>query len=220
MTQEFICHIFEPFSRADTDVKEIQGTGLGMAITKRIIDAMGGSISIESKPGKGSQFCVEIPFEICSEKAAASVKEKKPAEAESNQAGTLRGMRFLCAEDNELNTEILTAMLELEGASCVVYGNGKLLTEAFRSVQPGEYDAILMDVQMPEMNGLEATKAIRNSENPLGRTIPIVAMTANAFSEDVEQCLAAGMDAHVTKPIDIAALEKALNRLGIGKSGS
>ena len=219
MTPEFISHIFEPFSRADTDVKEIQGTGLGMAITKRIIDAMGGSISVESTPGKGSRFCVEIPFEICSEKAAG-VKESKLPEAESDKPGTLKGMRFLCAEDNELNTEILTAMLELEGASCVVYGNGKLLTEAFRSVQPGEYDAILMDVQMPEMNGLEATKAIRNSENLLGRTIPIVAMTANAFSEDVEQCLAAGMDAHVTKPIDIAALEKALNRLGVGKSGS
>lgn len=116
-------------------------------------------------------------------------------------------MRFLCAEDNELNAEILKAMLELEGAECTIYENGKLLTDAFETVQQGQYHAILMDVQMPVMNGYEATRAIRNGSNPLGKTIPIIAMTANAFSEDIQHCLEVGMNAHIAKPVDIAVLK-------------
>ena len=122
-------------------------------------------------------------------------------------------MKFLCAEDNELNAEILCAMLEMEGAECTIYGNGRLLTEAFEKIQPGEYDAILMDVQMPVMNGYEATRKIRNSQNPLGRTIPILAMTANAFSEDIRRCMDAGMNAHLAKPIDMASLKSTMCRL-------
>lgn len=122
----------------------------------------------------------------------------------------LKGMKFLCAEDNELNAEILTAILDMYGATCEVYENGEELVNAFSNVQPGQYDAILMDVQMPIMNGLEATKAIRSGKNLLGRTIPIIAMTANAFAEDIQKCFDAGMTAHVPKPINIIALEKVL----------
>ena len=119
----------------------------------------------------------------------------------------LKGMRFLCAEDNELNAEILQALLELAGASCTICANGQEIVDAFEEVKPGDYDAILMDVQMPVMNGYEATRRIRASANPVGQTIPILAMTANAFSDDIQQSIAAGMDAHISKPVDMKVLE-------------
>ena len=132
----------------------------------------------------------------------------------------LSGKRFLCAEDNELNAEILKEILEMYGASCTIYSNGEEIVQAFKNVKPGDYDAILMDVQMPVMNGLEATRAIRNSDNPLGKEMLIIAMTANAFSEDVQHCISAGMDAHIAKPIDIAILEKTLCRFSSGGGDS
>ena len=130
-------------------------------------------------------------------------------------AGTsiLNGMRFLCAEDNELNAEILEASLEIAGASCYICADGAELVKRFQAAAPGDYDAILMDIQMPNMNGYEASERIRNGENPLGRTIPIIAMTANAFVEDVNNSFAAGMDAHISKPIDMADLESTMRRL-------
>ena len=204
MTETFMEHIFEPFSRAESSVGEIQGTGLGMAITKNIVDAMGGTIRVESTPGKGSSFFVELSFEMCQGEHAAKWEEESQI--------SLQGMNFLCAEDNELNAEILTSILELEGASCVIYENGKALAEAFETVKEGDYDAILMDVQMPVMNGYEATRQIRNSKNPLGRSIPVIAMTANAFSEDARRCIEAGMDAHIAKPVDIALLKQIMYR--------
>lgn len=210
MTPEFVERIFDPFTRAEADVKEIQGTGLGMAITKSLIDAMGGTIQVDSIAGKGSCFCIELPCEICAEE---NFVDEKQADQQAEGQTDLRGMNFLCAEDNELNAEILTAMLELEGAKCTVYENGKALTEAFESVKPGEYDAILMDVQMPGMNGYEATRKIRAGKNPLGREIPVVAMTANAFAEDIKLCLDAGMDAHIAKPVDLDKLKKVLQDL-------
>lgn len=211
MDPEFMSHIFEPFSRAESEVKEIQGTGLGMAITKSLIDAMKGRIQVSSAPGKGSRFTVEIPFEVCT---AERTPDLQP-DAGKDKGISLQGMKFLCAEDNALNAEILTAMLEMEGAECTVYENGKLLAEAFETVKPEEYDAILMDVQMPVMNGYEAAKAIRNSENPLGKKIPIIAMTANAFSEDIERCLDAGMDAHIAKPVDFEKLKEVLQNFNV-----
>lgn len=193
MTPEFIEHIFDPFARAEAEVKEIQGTGLGMAIIKSIIDAMKGTIRVESIPGKGSRFDIELSFAVCRENNLPDAKK---------EAVSLKGMRFLCAEDDELNAEILKAMLELEGAECTIYENGQLLTEAFEKIRPGEYEAILMDVQMPVMDGYEATRQIRNSKNPLGKNIPIIAMTANAFSDDIQRCLDAGMNAHLSKPLN------------------
>ena len=221
MTSEFAEHIFEPFSRAVSAVGKIQGTGLGMAITKNIVDAMGGTIRVESTLGKGSRFYIELSFAACSEEPAPNPETQSQKYAEQENAGqgnaakeeidNLNGMRFLCAEDNELNAEILTAVLEMEGAECVVYKNGQLLTEAFEKTEPGDYDAILMDVQMPVMNGYEATRAIRNSKNPLGKKIPIIAMTANAFAEDIERCMEAGMNAHLAKPIQIDEVIKIIS---------
>lgn len=209
MKPEFLTHIFEPFSRAESDVKEIQGTGLGMAITKSLIDAMGGSIQVSSMLGEGSRFAITLPFEVC---VAELCQESEPDTAREESI-SLKNMKFLCAEDNALNAEILTAMMEMEGAEVTVYENGKLLTEAFETVKTGEYHAILMDVQMPVMNGYEAARAIRNSKNPLGKTIPVIAMTANAFSEDIQHCLDAGMNAHVAKPVDFEKLKEVLQNL-------
>ena len=210
MSPAFAKHIFEPFSRAEDSASEIQGTGLGMAITKSIVDAMKGTIRVESEPGKGSRFEITLPLILCREEELRN-KEKDQINIQNDEKPSIKGKRFLCAEDNELNAEILTSILELEGAKCRIYGNGKLLTEAFENVTPGEYDAILMDVQMPVMNGYEATKEIRNGNNPLGRTIPIIAMSANAFQEDVNRSLQAGMNAHISKPLDIKRLIEVLD---------
>ena len=324
MTPEFLTHIFDPFTRAESSTtSKVQGTGLGMAITKNIVDLMGGQITVESKPNRGSRFEVTLSLPIdrsttchvdasgillitddpqladnlrvmtrasgsdvfvCRDvhEAAQVLKQQKadvvllsgcsgseelPALAdtlrsaaerkllilctdhvqashgfrpdgadgmlarpfflsqladaidqlrntrvarESGNVSVLNGMRFLCAEDNSLNAEILTALMALYGAACDIYPDGAQLVEAFANVRSGDYQAILMDVQMPVMNGLEAARAIRRGNNPQGRTIPIIAMTANAFVEDVQDCLDAGMNAHISKPIDISALETIL----------
>lgn len=336
MEPEFLEHIFEPFTRAESSMtNKVQGTGLGMAITKNIVDLMDGTITVESEPGKGSRFRVTLTLPIdysaepkldaerilllsddavLSDNIHASLQEsriplitastvadaerqlrQKPTDVilvnghlnDPNLAGIverlrrsaqhavllfccdyaqsdqvhdmlvksgaddliarpfffsnlsrtvnrvqgnvpeavasgsgLKGMRFLCAEDNALNAEILEAVLEVNGASCTIYPNGRALVDAFASVEPGTYDAILMDVQMPVMNGLDATRAIRGGKNPLGRTMPIIAMTANAFTEDIRECLDAGMDAHVAKPLDIAVLGRTVQAvLGEHPSG-
>ena len=324
MTPEFLTHIFDPFTRAESSTtNKVQGPGLGMAITKNIVDLMGGQITVESEPNRGSRFEVTLSLPIdrsttchvdasgillitddpqladnlrvmtrasgsdvfvCRDvhEAAQVLKQQKadvvllsgcsgseelPALAdtlrsaaerkllilctdhvqashgfrpdgadgmlarpfflsqladaidqlrntrvarESGNVSVLNGMRFLCAEDNSLNAEILTALMALYGAACDIYPDGAQLVEAFANVRSGDYQAILMDVQMPVMNGLEAARAIRCGNNPLGRTIPIIAMTANAFVEDVQDCLDAGMNAHISKPIDISALETIL----------
>ncbi len=326
MTPQFLQHIFEPFTRAENSVtNKVQGTGLGMAITKNIVDLMKGEIQVESEPGKGSRFEVTLTFPIdrkkecalrgarvlllskdpvltenvrasmreapvkfhaaetlqeaeewlgqkkadvlllsgCAENAAlkenidflrthlpkkalilcvddireeqirdqilaagadgivaspfflsnlemAVARTRTNTSSDQENTSILCGMRFLCAEDNELNAEILKEILHMYDAECTIYSNGEEITEAFQTVKPGDYNAVLMDIQMPKMNGLDAAKAIRNGSNPLGKTIPIIAMTANAFSEDVEHCLEAGMDAHIAKPLDIAVLEKTL----------
>ena len=317
MSQEFISTIFDPFTRAENSVtNKVQGTGLGMAITKNIIDIMGGSIDIQSEPGKGSRFTVTLKFQadeneqsgikgmlmigqddnveaaaqahgvetenardisaaaellghggydvvlitsgvcenisgddisrlrgasekpvkiagICCDDTAQRLREmldcavvmpffwrklengladeNKKEESESSSA--LSGVRFLCAEDNEMNAVILEANLKWRGASCRIFPDGKSLVEHFAAADPGEYDMILMDVQMPLMNGYEAAQAIRKSSNPDGKTIPIIAMTANAFSDDIRACLSAGMDAHVSKPVDMSAFEKTVRSL-------
>ena len=330
MSEEFVKHIFEPFTRAENSItNKVQGTGLGMAITKNIVDLMGGEIKVESQLGKGSCFEVILSFpinkdadyqigvqkillltkdELLLKNITAALKASgiKLYRAKTKQEATsfieresidvillsgcrdcenlqkninsfrklaqnkpfifclddmgeerkqdilnrcevdgvilrpfffsnlanliakirtndtseendslLRGMKFLCAEDNELNAEILYQVLEMYGASCTIYPDGEKIVEAFENIKPGEYQAILMDVQMPKMNGFEATKMIRNSKNPLGSEIPIIAMTANAFSEDVKHCLESGMNAHIAKPIDIMMLEKTLRKFSV-----
>ena len=338
MSKEYLTHIFEPFTRETTkNTKKVQGTGLGMSITKNLVDLMGGKIEVESELNRGTRFDVTVGFDIdedynvsyvgsvilvsdekelrenlkaaftenaaklvmvdslsaCLEKLnkkkfdlillsgiqkygipkdivekiraevrdagtfvfcldyaypdtlrdalvksgadglverpfffenllAAIENARKPilTREERSRESVLYGKRFLCAEDNELNAEILESLLEIRGATCKIYGDGVQIAEAFENVTDGEYDAILMDVQMPRLNGMEATKIIRNGENKLGATIPIIAMTANAFSSDVEECLSAGMDYHLAKPIDIAQLERIVREIEEKKAES
>ena len=214
MSEEFQKTLFDPFTREErSGTNKVQGTGLGMAITKSIVDLMGGSISVESAPGRGTRFEVVLEFPIDTESDHAQKVQALPEEAE--ETSPLSGMKFLCAEDNAINAEILEMLLESKGASCKIYPNGQEIVDAFASVKPGEYDMILMDVQMPVMDGLEATRRIRNSENPLGRIIPILAMTANAFLEDMQKSKEAGMNEHLSKPVDIAALEQTVKRFRV-----
>lgn len=317
MSQEFISTIFSPFTRAENSVtNKVQGTGLGMTITKSLVDMIGGRIDVQSEPGKGSRFTVTLKFKadenecseingmlmigrdddvtvsakahgvtpetVCSIGAAAELLSRgaydvvlitsgicenisgddisrlrgaseKPVkiagicsdtlaqrfqetldctivvpffwgklengladenEKEKAESGpALSGVRFLCAEDNEMNAVILEANLKWRGASCRIFPDGKSLVDYFAAADPGEYDMILMDVQMPLMNGYEAARAIRKSSNPDGKAIPIIAMTANAFSDDIRACLNAGMDAHVSKPVDMSAFEKTVRSL-------
>lgn len=209
MTPEFQKVLFDSFTRAENSVtNKIQGTGLGMAITKNLVEIMGGSITVDSVPGKGSRFEVHILLKPDSGMTASSGHKKKNRISEKNGKSPLSGMKFLCAEDNDLNAEILESLLRLSGASCTVCSDGQQIVNAFEKVKPGDFDAILMDVQMPVMDGYEATKQIRNGKNPVGRDIPIIAMTANAFSDDIRHSLDCGMNAHISKPIDIKLLEE------------
>ena len=214
MSEEFQKTLFEPFTREEkSGTNKVQGTGLGMAITKSIVDLMGGTIHVESTTGKGTRFEVVLEFPIDAE--ADTVQETQVPPEEEETASPLSGMKFLCAEDNAINAEILEMLLEAKGASCTICSNGQEIVDAFASVKPGEYDMILMDVQMPVMDGLEATRRIRSSENPLGKTIPILAMTANAFLEDMQKSREAGMDEHLSKPVDISALEQTVKRFRV-----
>ena len=206
--------LFDPFTREEkSGTNRVQGTGLGMAITKSIVDLMGGTIHVESAPGKGSRF--EVVLELPIDAEADKVQTASALPEEDEAVSPLSGMSFLCAEDNAINAEILEMLLETKGASCTICSNGQEIVDAFASVKPGEYDMVLMDVQMPVMDGLEATRRIRNGENPLGRTIPILAMTANAFLEDMQKSKEAGMDEHLSKPVDIAALEQTVKRFRV-----
>ena len=206
--------IFDPFTRAENSVtNKIQGTGLGMAITRNLVEAMGGTIDVESELGQGSCFEVLMDLKIAEDRTAALAVQEETDEQDGN---ILQGMRFLCAEDNELNAEILTELLKIEGAECTICENGEEVLKAFEQSAPGDYDMILMDVQMPVMNGYEATKAIRRSSHELAKKIPIIAMTANAFSEDIQHSLSAGMNAHVSKPVEMTVLEKTIRSIKSG----
>ena len=217
MSADFKETIFDPFTRAESSMtNKIQGTGLGMAITRNLVKAMGGTIDLESELGQGSCFEVLIDMRIAEERTIALAAQEEIDEQDDN---ILQGMKFLCAEDNELNAEILMELLKIEGAECIICENGERVLETFEQSAPGDYDMILMDVQMPVMNGYEATKAIRRSSHELAMTIPIIAMTANAFSEDIQHSLAAGMNAHVSKPVEMKVLEKTIRSIKSGVGG-
>ena len=214
MSADFKDTIFDAFTRAESSItNKIQGTGLGMAITKNLVEAMGGTIDVESELGQGSCFEVLMDLKIAEDRTVALAAQE---ETDKQDGNILQGMRFLCAEDNELNAEILTELLKIEGAECTICENGEEILKAFEQSAPGDYDMILMDVQMPVMNGYEATRAIRRSSHELAKTIPIIAMTANAFSEDIQHSLAAGMNAHVSKPVEMKVLEKTIRSIKSG----
>ena len=218
MSADFQNTIFDAFTRAENSMtNKIQGTGLGMAITRNLVEAMGGTIDVESELGQGSCFEVLIDLKIAEDRTVALAAQEETDEQDGN---ILQGMRFLCAEDNEINAEILTELLKIEGAECTICENGEEILKAFEQSAPGDYDMILMDVQMPVMNGYEATKAIRRSSHELAKKIPIIAMTANAFSEDIQHSLAAGMNAHVSKPVEMTVLEKTIRSIKSGGGGA
>ena len=208
MDEEFLPKLFEPFSQEDsTTTNRYGGSGLGMAITKNMIDLMGGKIAVESEKGRGTTFTVEIPL-----KRAHHVKESA-APAPSEPSVSVSGRHVLIAEDQEMNAEILAELLEMEGVTSEWAENGKLAVGLFEHSETGHFDAILMDMRMPVMDGVSATREIRRLERPDAASIPIIALTANAFEEDVKQCLEAGMNAHMSKPVDIDRLTEMLGRM-------
>lgn len=196
MSQEFVDHIFEPFTQESVDARSVyNGTGLGMAIVKNLVDTMGGNIEVASTQGVGTTFVIKLPFEI------ADVAPEVHLTQDNVKKSDIKGLKLLLVEDNELNAEIAQTLLSDEGAEVTVVGDGKQALDIFSDNKPGTFDAILMDVMMPVMNGLEATKAIRALDREDAKTIPIIAMTANAFAEDARKCIAVGMNAHLPKPL-------------------
>ena len=197
MSKEFLEHIFDPFSQERADQRSVyQGTGLGMAIVKNLIEKMNGSIEIESEEGKGSVFIITLPFEIAKE-------QEKVLDEHTDGVQSLENLNLLLVEDNELNAEIARMLLEDMGMTIVTVSDGKQAVEEFEKNKAGTFDLILMDMMMPVMDGLTATKNIRALDRPDAKTIPIIAMTANAFEEDAKKCLEAGMNAHLAKPLEI-----------------
>ena len=208
MSQEFLKRIFEPFAQERADARSVyQGTGLGMTIVRGLVEKMNGTIEVTSREGEGSTFVITLPFEIAPEQ-----QPERPDESAAEEAKSIRGLCLLLVEDNDLNAEIAQTMLEDEGAQVTVAENGKRAVERFQSSLPGTFDAILMDVMMPVMDGLTATRAIRALDRPDAATFPILAMTANAFKENAEKCFAAGMNAHLTKPLRPEEMVRAIAR--------
>ena len=211
MSKEYLNEIFEPFSREKNQAtKNIEGTGLGMAITKNLIDMMNGTIKVESELNKGSKFTVELTFKVDN--------SDKQEENTENKEFNLSGLNILAAEDNELNREILVELLNNEGINVDVAIDGKEVTEKFIASKERTYDCILMDVQMPIMDGYEATKVIRNSSHKESKTIPIIAMTANTFTDDVQKAIQSGMSAHLSKPLNMKDLKSTLLKMCFKKN--
>ena len=207
MTEEFQKCVFEPFTQEHTGSRtKFAGTGLGMAISRKLVEKMGGTITFESKEGTGTTFVIRVPFKI--DPDADKREEQKDVSEKS-----IKGLHILLAEDNELNMEIAEFVLQNEGAEVTKAWNGQEVVELFRKSEPGEFDVILMDIMMPVMNGYDATKKIRSLGREDAKVIPIIAMTANAFTEDRIRAKEAGMDEHVAKPVDVELLVKVIHKL-------
>ncbi|MCB6200469.1 PAS domain-containing hybrid sensor histidine kinase/response regulator [Extibacter muris] len=211
MSEDFLKRVFDPFARENT-ATGVEGTGLGLSIAKGLVDQMGGTISVESRIGKGTAFHIELEFE-------AVENPEEPGESTDGKDGLpldqkpFSGCVFLIAEDHPINAELLCQLLQMNGAQSEITTDGAWAVREFSHAAPGTYTAVLMDIQMPVMNGYEAARAIRALDRPDAKTIPIVAMTANAFAEDVHSALDAGMNAHVAKPIDVDVLRATLGRV-------
>lgn len=206
MSKEYLANIFEPFSREATFTsRKVSGTGLGMPIVKTLIQQMSGEITVASRPGAGSTFTVTLPLQNLEEEIELKTEEKK-----SEEDFSLEGRTLLLVEDNEINMEVSAECLHMLGAHVLQAWNGQEAVDIFRASSPGEIDAVLMDMQMPVMDGCEAAKAIRKLRRPDAETIPIIAVTANVFAEDIARTTEAGMNAHIAKPIDFKELQKVL----------
>ncbi len=206
MSPEFLKHIYEPFAQERSDARSVyQGTGLGMTIVKELIEKMDGTIDITSREGIGSTFVVTLPFEIAEPPAALPTK---------NTGNTdVRGLKLLLVEDNDLNAEIVETILTDAGAEITTAHDGQEAVTRFRETPPGTFDGILMDIMMPVMDGLSATRLLRALDRPDAESIPIIAMTANAFEEDAQKCLEAGMNAHLAKPLEVNEMLATIARL-------
>lgn len=208
MSKEFLPHIFEEFSREkNTTENKIEGTGLGMPFVKKLVEILDGTIEVTSEKGVGSTLIVTLPHKLTDEKSLEAQEEG------SLNAITFEGKRLLLAEDNDLNAEIATEILPEVGFIIDLAENGRMAVEMIEKAPSDYYSAILMDVQMPELNGYEATRVIRNLSNPGKANIPILAMTANAFEEDKREAINSGMNGHLAKPIDIEELMKELTKV-------
>ena len=207
MTEEFQKCVFEPFAQEHTGSRtKFAGTGLGMAISRKLVEKMDGTITFESEKGVGTTFVIRVPFKI-------DLDADKHEEQTDASEKSIKGLNILLAEDNELNMEIAEFMLQNEGAHVSKAWNGQEAIEVFKKSEPGEFDVILMDIMMPVMNGYEATKIIRSLDREDAKVIPIIAMTANAFTEDRIRAKEAGMDEHVAKPVDVELLLKVIHKL-------
>ena len=207
MTEEFQKCVFEPFAQEHAGSRtKFAGTGLGMAIAKNLVEKMGGTITFESEKGAGTTFVIRVPFKI-------NLDVDKREELKEVSEKSIKGMHILLAEDNELNMEIAEFVLQNEGAEVTKAWNGQEAVELFRNSEPGEFDVILIDIMMPVMNGYEAAKRIRSLDREDAKTIPIIAMTANAFTEDRIRAKEAGMDEHIAKPVDAELLIKVIHKL-------
>ena len=206
MTEEFQKYVFEPFAQEHTGSRtKFTGTGLGMPITKKLVEKMGGTITFESEKGVGTTFVIQVPFKI-------DMDADKREEQTDVSENSIKGLHILLAEDNELNMEIAEFVLQNEGADVTKAWNGQEAVELFRNSKPGEFNVILMDIMMPVVNGYEATKMIRSLDREDAKKIPIIAMTANAFTEDRIRAKEAGMDEHVAKPVDVELLIKVIHK--------
>ena len=206
MSENFMKIMYEPFMRqTDSRINTIQGTGLGLAITKKMVDLMGGKIECQSKECEGTTFTITLEIEVSESENSAETQEENNSD--------LTGMKILVAEDMDVNWEIISTLLEMYGIKCRRAENGKVAIDTLRNIQNGEFDAVFMDIQMPVMNGLDATREIRKLENPYAANIPIIAMTADAFSENVTECFEAGMNGHIAKPIDINNVVRELKKI-------
>lgn len=211
---EFREHIFEPFTQEHQDVKfEHQGVGLGMSIVKKLVDQMDGTIEVDSEPGRGSIFQITLPLRI------DTVQHRQPVDEEQSVQEDITGMRVLLVEDNEVNCEIVKFMLEDEGAEVVTAKDGKVAVDIFADSAPGRFDCVLMDLMMPVMSGYEATRVIRSLERPDAGTVPIIALSANAFEEDIAMAKDAGMNGHLAKPLDIRKLFRTMNQICAPEAG-
>lgn len=201
MSKEFMENMYDAFTRAiDTRINKIEGSGLGLAIVKQLTDLMNGSIEVQSEIGKGTEFVVSIPFEVDNK-----IREDNTIEIEPDYS-KLKNMKILLAEDNEFNYRIATELFKVYETNLVRAENGMVAVDLFKQSSDGEFDVIIMDIQMPVMDGIEATKVIRNLKRNDAKTIPIIAMTVNAFEEDVKECMDAGMNKHIAKPIRIKSV--------------
>lgn len=204
MSKEFLSQLYEPFAQENQQGYEAYGVDLGLSIVKQLVELMGGSITVNSRKGEGTEFTVRMYLrETTDIQNRQSPTEHSPDEK-------LSGRKMLLCEDNKLNREIACALLRQKGVEVITAENGKIGLECFAASKPGEFDAILMDIRMPVMDGITATQAIRELERADAQTVPIIAMTADAFAEDIERCLEAGMNAHLAKPIEPQMFYRAL----------